>query len=185
MQRTLQEGEDGYDASGADVDGELVLPDRELLHELGQAAHHPRPVSVHGVGLGSVLIARVDDGCLQRTHGVAAKLPRVGGILRDGDDVLRRGNGEATDGGAVGGGRRRPCWLQGRGQSSASTDPAGHFRERMSRRGQLVVGGGGVALLLGYESEYFGDGGMDDVRLRERITICGMVLAGEMLVTGY
>ena len=122
------------------MDGQLVLPDRELLHELGQTAHHPRPVTVHSVGLGGVLIARVDDGGFQRAHGFAAQFSGVRGVLWDGDDVLRRGRGEAADGGAIRGCRRRPCWLQGRGQSSTTTDPAGHFRERMSWRGQLVVG---------------------------------------------
>ena len=122
------------------MDGELVLPDRELLYELRQAAHHPRPVSVHGIGLGGVLVARVDDWGLKRADGLAAQLPRVHGVLGDGDDLLRRGRGEAPDGGAILSGGRRLRWLQGRGQSPASTNPAGHFRERMSRRGQLVVG---------------------------------------------
>ena len=43
---TLEEREDGDNAGGADIDGQLVLPDRELLDVLGQASHKPRAVLV-------------------------------------------------------------------------------------------------------------------------------------------
>lgn len=43
---TLEEGEDRNDARRGNVDGELVLPDRELLDVFGKAAHHPSAVLV-------------------------------------------------------------------------------------------------------------------------------------------
>lgn len=62
---TLQEREDGDNTRWADVDGQFVLPHRELLDVLGQAAHQPRAVPVQVVGLGLVLVGRVDDRRLQ------------------------------------------------------------------------------------------------------------------------
>ena len=112
------------------MDRELVLPDGELLHVLGQAAHHPGAIAVHGVGLGGVLVTRVDDGGLEPADvRLAALGARVGGVPGHGDDVLRRGRGQVPEP-AAGGGRRGLRGLQGRGQRPASTDPAGHLRLR-------------------------------------------------------
>lgn len=155
---TLEEGEDRYDAGWANVDGELVLPDRELLDVLGQAAHHPGPVAVHGLGLGGVLVGRVDDGGLEGADGVAGRLPGVGGVPRDGDDLLLRRRGEAPDRRAIVDLGRRLRRLQSRRQTSASANPAGHFRGcELSMRGAQLVAGGevGCSSLSAMRREYF------------------------------
>jgi hypothetical protein len=61
---TLQEGEDGDDTRRRDVDGEFILPDRELLNVFGETAHQPSSVSMHVVRLALVLVGRVDNGRL-------------------------------------------------------------------------------------------------------------------------
>lgn len=78
---TLEEGEDGNDSRGRDVDGELVLPDGDLLDILGQAAHDPRAVFVEVIGLGAVLVGRVDERSLEGANVLARRLPQVFGIL--------------------------------------------------------------------------------------------------------
>jgi hypothetical protein len=63
-ERTFQEAEDGDNSSRAYVDGQFVLPHRELLDVFGQASHNPSTVFVHVVRLGLVLVGRVHNGRL-------------------------------------------------------------------------------------------------------------------------
>lgn len=58
----LEECHDGDQAGGRNVDGELVLPDGELLDVFGKAGHDVLSVFVHGVGLVLVFVGRVDHG---------------------------------------------------------------------------------------------------------------------------
>lgn len=83
--RTLEEGVDGDDAGGADVDGQLVLPHRELLNVLGQRGHEPRAVLVQVVGLGLVLVGGVDERDLEDANGITGLAAGVRGVLGQGD----------------------------------------------------------------------------------------------------
>src|SRR3569833_3129053 len=84
---TYQKRKHVYLPRGADVDGQLVLPHRELLDVLWQTAHQPRPVLVHVVGLGGVFIGRVDERGLQGADGLAGGFSHVVRILGKGDIV--------------------------------------------------------------------------------------------------
>lgn len=94
---TFEEREDGYHASRGDVDNQLILPDRELLDVLGQAAHEPRAIAVQGVGLGGVLVGGVDDRDVELLGVVPGRQPHVLDILGYGD-IMARGRGEALHG---------------------------------------------------------------------------------------
>lgn len=96
---TLEETKDGDDARGRDVDGELVLPDGELLNIFGQAPHDPGSVLVEVLGLGGVLVGRVDDGRLEVAGGLALDGSEDLSILRLADrqsGQLRNGRREAA-----------------------------------------------------------------------------------------
>jgi hypothetical protein len=95
---TLEERKHGNDAGGANVDGQFILPDRELLDVLGQAAHEPRAVLVKIVGFGLVLVRGVHRRDLQGTDGIAGSLARVGSVLGQ-CDVLATGCGETPHSG--------------------------------------------------------------------------------------
>lgn len=90
MRLTLEEVEDGDDARGGNVDGELVLPDGELLDVLGHAAHQPRAVAVHVVGLALVLVGWVDNGSLEGADVVAGRHAHILGVLGHGHGALGR-----------------------------------------------------------------------------------------------
>lgn len=129
MRHTLEEGEDGQDARGVDVDGQLVLPHRELLDVLGQAAHQPGAVSVQVVGLGLVFVSGVDDGRLESAQFLSLRGPHILDILREADGVAisSGGCGEASRGsfvpGRLDGGLRGSESLS---QCSAPAEFAGH-----------------------------------------------------------
>merc|ERR1711977_278396 len=57
----FEEGEGGDDAGGRDVDGELILPNGELLDVFGQTGQQILAVLVQRVGLVCDLVGRVDD----------------------------------------------------------------------------------------------------------------------------
>lgn len=128
--RTFQKGKYGDDSRGRDVDGQFILPHRELLYVLGQAAHQPRAISVEVVGLGLVLVGGVDDRGLQCAKLLSLQCPRV-------RDVCRKAN--AVRIGTSGGGERprRDSFVtrrwdglhgpQGLCQHPASADFACHF----------------------------------------------------------
>lgn len=61
----LEEGHDGDQAGWGNVDGELVLPDGELLDVFGKTGHDVLSVFVHGVGLVLVFVGRIDHGSAQ------------------------------------------------------------------------------------------------------------------------
>lgn len=92
---TLEERENRDNTGRGDVDCELVLPDRELLHVFRQAAHDPSAVLVHVVGLALVLVGRVDDRDLEGASLVARSHSHVLGILRH-CDKLRSSGGQAS-----------------------------------------------------------------------------------------
>ena len=126
---TLEERENGDDASGADVDGKFVLPDGELLDVLGQAAHEPRAVLVQVVGLALVLIGRVDEGLLDLAHGLTGDGTRIWGILGEGH-AEAGGGGERAHNGDIGDGLSASAAAgdrpQGRGQGPGLAELAGH-----------------------------------------------------------
>lgn len=93
---TLEERKNGNDARRRDVDDKLILPHGELLDVLGHAAHQPRAVAVQVVGLGLVLVGRVDDRGLEHLGVVAGRLPRVLCIGRHGDDIVVGRSAEAA-----------------------------------------------------------------------------------------
>lgn len=101
---TLEEGKHRDNTSRRDIDGELILPDGELLHVFGHAAHQPGAVSVHVVGFALVLVGRVDKRRLELSNVISGCLPRVWRIFghhnqiwgggRKGADKLRIAAGQ-------------------------------------------------------------------------------------------
>ena len=65
----LQEAHHRDDPRRRHVDGQLVLPHRELLHVLGHTRHDVLPVLVQAFGLVLVLVRRVDDGSTEGLGG--------------------------------------------------------------------------------------------------------------------
>lgn len=61
----LEECHDRDQTGWRNVNGELVLPNGELLDVFGKAGHDVLAVFVHGVGLVLVLVGRVDDGSVK------------------------------------------------------------------------------------------------------------------------
>lgn len=91
---TLEERKDRDGAGRADVDGQFVLPDGELLDVFGETAHDPGAVLVQVVGLGLVLVGGVDEGGGEGADGIAGCGARVRGVLGDGD--VGAGGGRET-----------------------------------------------------------------------------------------
>lgn len=58
----LEEAHHGNNTGGSGVNGELILPDCELLDIFGQAGHNVLPIGVEAIGHGLVLVGRVDHG---------------------------------------------------------------------------------------------------------------------------
>lgn len=65
----LEEREDGDDAARGNVDGELVLPDAELLYVFWQAGNQILPVLVQSFRLVGDLVGWVDDRGVQDAMG--------------------------------------------------------------------------------------------------------------------
>ena len=141
LMRTLEEGEHGDDAGRRDVDGELVLPDGELLHVFGQAAHHPGAVLVEVLGLGRKLIGRVDDGGLQLAGGSALHGSKVLSVFRLAD----RESGQLRDGGREAS-RLSDAGLSQAGQGPASVQSGGHRHGLVCR--EMAMSGGRVVEMV-------------------------------------
>lgn len=73
----LEEAHDRDHTSWRGVDGELILPDRELLDVLGQAGHDVLPIVVQTVRLVLVLVVRVDNRGAQGSLGYTRAIKSV------------------------------------------------------------------------------------------------------------
>lgn len=125
---TLEKGKDWYHTRGRNVDGQLVLPHGELLNVLGQAAHQPGAVSVQVIGLGLVLVGRVDNGRLEGAERLTLCQAHVLCLLGKADLVVVGGGRHGK--GSGGGGIVAGSWDRGTeslSQRSAPADFAGHL----------------------------------------------------------
>jgi hypothetical protein len=94
--RTFQEAEHRDCSGRTDVDGQLVLPHRELLDIFRKAAHNPGAVFVHIVGLGLVLVGWVHQRRLQLSNVVPRRRSRVNRVLGRGHGIVSARRGDAS-----------------------------------------------------------------------------------------
>lgn len=71
----LKKAEGGYDAGGRNIDGEFVLPHRELLNILGQTRHEVLAIGVQAVGLGLVFVCIPRLSCYRFTNASSHSTP--------------------------------------------------------------------------------------------------------------
>lgn len=94
---TFEESKSGNDSRGRNVNCELILPDRELLHIFGKAAHHPGAIAVQVISFALVLVGRVHNRRLQFTNVITGRLSHVLGFVWHRDQPGGRAGDGAGD----------------------------------------------------------------------------------------